>query len=79
MKKLNSIIITRKINEEAHDACVFIYYNSRPIFGKKRKAEFDDKLSDAWEILRDFTSINKTEVKLHKLLKRGFAVEFTSE
>ena len=79
MKKLNSIIITAKINKEANDACCFIYYESRPIFGKERKAIFDDKLQDAWEILRDYTGVSKTSVHLHKLVRRGFAVEFIEE
>lgn len=78
MEKLNSIIITDRVNKEAYSACLFIYYQSRPLFGKKRKVEFDDKLSDAWEILRDFTNEHKTTVTLHKLLNRGFAVRFTN-
>lgn len=78
MCKLSSIIINQHSNEEAHEACLFIYYKQRPLFGKRRKVEFDDQLEDAWGTLRELLDSPKADLRLHKLIRRGFAVEVTN-
>ncbi len=79
MNKLNSIIVTPKINAEAASACCFIFFTFRPLFGSKRKATYDNKLEDAWQTLRDFVGIYDTNIHLYKLRGQGFVVEFVDE